>query len=219
MKSTLRPSLAILVAIAVALTLTWVGAADATRAAPTQASVHTATTSAPAARKIAKSPRGSLGSRIVGHTKSGRRVTGVFIPLHFSRKNGHVRVRGLVNGVVHRANGRVVTFSAIRTLRVKSISGTPISARPLAGRTAAAAAAPACNVLNLVLGPLDLDLLGLQVHLDRVVLNIVAQSGAGNLLGNLLCSVAGLLDGGLGGLLGQLSSLLNQILGALRLGV
>lgn len=217
MKPMLRPSLAILVALAVALTLTWVGAADATRSAASQTTVHTAKLSAPVARKIAKSPRGSLGSRVVGHTKSGRPVTGVFIPLHFSRKNGHVRVRGLINGVVHRANGRVVTFSAIRTLRVKSISGTPISTRPIAGRTAAAV--PACNVLNLVLGPLDLDLLGLQVHLDRVVLNIVAQSGAGNLLGNLLCAVAGLLDGGLGGLLGKLSNLLNQILGALRLGV
>jgi hypothetical protein len=71
-----------------------------------------------------------------------------------------------------------------------------------------------------VLGPLDLDLLGLQVHLDRIVLNIVAQSGAGNLLGNLLCAVTGLLDGGpLAGLLGQLNTLLNQILAALNLGL
>ena len=54
--------------------------------------------------------------------------------------------------------------------------------------------------------PLDLDLLGLQVHLDRVVLDIVAQTGAGNLLGNLLCAVTGLLDGGLNGVLGRLVS-------------
>ena len=38
-----------------------------------------------------------------------------------------------------------------------------------------------CDILNLVLGPLDLDLLGLEVHLNRVILNIVAVSGAGNL--------------------------------------
>ena len=72
-------------------------------------------------------------------------------------------------------------------------------------------------MLNLVLGPLDLNLLGLEVHLKQVVLDIVAQSGAGNLLGNLLCAVAGLLDGGLGGVLDQVAALLNQILGALRL--
>lgn len=215
MKASLRPSLAILVAIAVTLTLTWVGAADATRTASSSTAVHTAT--APAAKKIARSPRGSLGSRVVGETKSGRRVTGSFVPLHFSKKHGHVRVRGLINGVVHRANGRVVTFSAMRTIRVKSIAGTPITTRPAVGRTSAAAAS--CDILHLVLAPLDLDLLGLQVHLDRVVLNIVAQSGAGNLLGNLLCAVTGLLDGGLGGLLGRITNLLNQILGALRLGV
>ena len=82
--------------------------------------------------------------------------------------------------------------------------------------TSTQALAATCDILHLNLGPLDLDLLGLVVHLDKVVLDIVAQSGAGNLLGNLLCSVAGLLDGGLGGLLGQLSDLLNQILGILN---
>ena len=70
-----------------------------------------------------------------------------------------------------------------------------------------------------MLAPLDLDLLGLQVHLDRVVLNIVAASGAGNLLGNLLCAVTGLLDGGLNGVLGRLVRLLDRILAALRTGI
>jgi hypothetical protein len=70
-----------------------------------------------------------------------------------------------------------------------------------------------CEILSLVLGPLDLDLLGLQIHLDQVVLNIDAQSGPGNLLGNLLCAVAGLLDAG--GPLNQIVALLNQILAAL----
>ena len=52
------------------------------------------------------------------------------------------------------------------------------------------------------------------------MLDIVAATGAGNLLGNLLCSVTGLLDGGpLAGLLGQLNTLLNQILAALNLGL
>ena len=45
-----------------------------------------------------------------------------------------------------------------------------------------------------------------------VVLTIIAQSGVGQLLGNLLCAVAGLLDGGpLAGLLGRLQDLLNRI--------
>jgi hypothetical protein len=70
-----------------------------------------------------------------------------------------------------------------------------------------------CPILHLELGPLDLDLLGLQVHLDRVVLDITAVPGPGNLLGNLLCAIAGLLDGvDLGGVLGNL---LQQLIDAL----
>jgi hypothetical protein len=73
-----------------------------------------------------------------------------------------------------------------------------------------------CQVLDLVLGPLNLDLLGLVVHLDTVHLNITAVPGAGNLLGNLLCSVAGILDGtGTGSLLDVLNQILGQLLGGL----
>ena len=48
--------------------------------------------------------------------------------------------------------------------------------------------------MRLVLGPLDLNLLGLRIQLSRVVLNITAEPGPGNLLGNLLCAITGLLD-------------------------
>ena len=51
-----------------------------------------------------------------------------------------------------------------------------------------------CQILDLVLGPLNLDILGLVVFLDTVHLNITAVQGPGNLLGNLLCALAGLLD-------------------------
>jgi hypothetical protein len=74
-----------------------------------------------------------------------------------------------------------------------------------------------CQILSLTLGPLHLNLLGLVVDLNQVVLNITAVPGAGNLLGNLLCAVANLLNSGgpLSNLLNGLSGLLNQILGAL----
>jgi hypothetical protein len=70
-----------------------------------------------------------------------------------------------------------------------------------------------CQILHLVLGPLDLNVLGLMVHLDQVVLDITAQQGPGNLLGNLLCAVAGLLDSNAPG--GLLANLLNQLFGLL----
>lgn len=74
--------------------------------------------------------------------------------------------------------------------------------------------AATCPILHLMLGPLNLNLLGLTVHLNTVVLDINAQSGPGNLLGNLLCSVANLLNGtGLTSPLSpaQLTGLLNIV--------
>jgi len=45
-----------------------------------------------------------------------------------------------------------------------------------------------CPILDLTLGPLDLNLLGLLVHLDKVHLVITADS-TGGILGNLLCGL------------------------------
>jgi hypothetical protein len=47
------------------------------------------------------------------------------------------------------------------------------------------------------------------------VLDITAQQGPGNLLGNLLCGVANLLNGGQS--LTGLANLLNNLFGALRI--
>jgi len=185
-----------------------------------QAASATTTSRPPAApgateRTVASTSQGDLHSRIVGTTANGRKVTGSFVPLQFVRHHGKVYARGLIQGVVHERNGDRTTFAKLKTIRVTSFNG--------AAGTGTTAARATCDILHLVLAPLDLNLLGLKVHLDRVVLDIVAESGAGNLLGNLLCAVTGLLDGGLlggllGGQLGSLTTLLNRILGLLRLG-
>ena len=69
-----------------------------------------------------------------------------------------------------------------------------------------------CDILFLDLGPIFLDLLGLQLDLSPIELDLDAVSGQGNLLGNLLCAVTGLLDGGpLAGIL-ELIDNINRIL-------
>ena len=83
---------------------------------------------------------------------------------------------------------------------------------PLFGEHATPRAA--CPILNLDVGPLDLNLLGLIVQLDNcdegpVEVDITAVPGPGNLLGNLLCGIAGVLDGGLN--LGQLNRLIRNV--------
>jgi hypothetical protein len=53
----------------------------------------------------------------------------------------------------------------------------------------------ACPILDLRLGPIDLNLLGLRVQTSPICLQVTAYEGGG-LLGDLLCSVANLLQGG-----------------------
>jgi hypothetical protein len=69
-----------------------------------------------------------------------------------------------------------------------------------------------CEILNLVLGPLDLNLLGLRLQTNRIRVRLTADS-QGGLLGSLLCGLAGPIAGGP---LGQLVTILNQILGILQ---
>lgn len=118
----------------------------------------------------------------------------------FAVRNGHLVARVTVNGTVSTAAG---------TRSVGTVAAT-----------APATVTGTCSVLNLVLGPLHLNLLGLVVDLNQVTLNITAQQGPGLLLGNLVCAIANLLNGGgppnvLAGLLNSLISLIEKVLGSL----
>jgi hypothetical protein len=145
-----------------------------------------------AAKKPATSP---VTVPIVGTVDGGGTVAGAFEITRFAAQNGQIVALGTFTGTVTDAAGVPTVGTQSLALPV-AITGT-------------------CDILHLTLGPLDLDLLGLQVHLDEVVLDIVAQSGPGNLLGNLLCAIVGLLDPGPGPLAG-IVALLNQILAILR---
>jgi hypothetical protein len=130
----------------------------------------------------------------------------------FKKGHGVVTALGNFTGTV---GGQTVSTPG-------SIPVTAVNGNPLSGVGAAAAAqqqAATCSVLDLTLGPLHLDQLGPVVDLNQMHLQITAAQGSGNLLGNLLCSVAGLLDntpgGGIQSLLTQITNLLNQILGQL----
>lgn len=121
----------------------------------------------------------------------GSTFAGTFQLQKFAATQTGVVANGILTGVITAANG--TTTSIVQTVSMPVQVGTTT-----------------CQILHLDLGPLSLNLLGLQVNLSEVVLDITAQPGSGNLLGNLLCSVAGLLDNPSG-----LANLLNQILGIL----
>jgi len=109
-----------------------------------------------------------------------------------------------INEIVNRA-GQLVALG--------TLGGTPFEL-PIT-LTGTPGQAGECDVLHLALGPIHLDLLGLNVDTSAICLDITGEDGPGNLLGNLVCDVAGLLDGGspLGGILGGLSGAnLNTLL-------
>ncbi|WP_458108256.1 ABC transporter substrate-binding protein [Arthrobacter sp. R3-55] len=133
-------------------------------------------------------------SAVINETVPGvGTFVGSFTPTEFGTSDGALTVTGLLQGTFTSVAG-VVT--AVNETVTTTVTG--------------AATQAACQILNLDLGPLDLNILGLRVQLNQVQLDITAVPGPGNLLGNLLCAVAGLLDGsGLSGL----ANLLNRLLG------
>jgi hypothetical protein len=196
-----------LIAVVLALSMTLFGAA-----------VGSASAAVAPGRIHAKAKHVKITAPVRGHTEGGRAVRAVFIPKSFSHSGGVLKARGVLKGRIVRPGPDLKFRKRGVVMEVTSVDGHKAAAP--SARAAAFPPTPpagACNVLNLVLAPLDLNILGLEVHLNQVVLNIVAQSGAGQLLGNLLCFVAGLLDGGtpLSDLLARVTTLLNRILGAL----
>lgn len=146
----------------------------------------------------------SLAIPVSGTSTSGVATVGTFHLQRFAAQDGKlVGIGTLVATVTDSSGPRNIVVGGL---------AIPVEASTIPAASAQAISVQAvCDILHLTLGPLDLNLLGLVVHLDRVVLDITAESGAGNLLGNLLCAVAGLLDPGPGPL-GQIVGLLNQIL-------
>jgi hypothetical protein len=149
-----------------------------------------------------------IGTPSVVGTQGG--FVGTLQIQRFATQDNKLVAVGLLTGMVTQVVNGVTTNTAIvRTVTIPAaVNGS--TAQAATSPTPGVAIAATCDILNLVLGPLHLDLLGLVVDLNQVVLNITAESGAGNLLGNLLCSVTGLLDSP-----GGLARLLNQILAIL----
>ena len=192
-------------------------AATAAMATGLSAGVASAATAHAASSAIAAAPAAApvnITDTVTGtFTNAAGQGTfaGTFAPKKFSVANGVLEATGLLKGTMTDANGtKLGTVSQTVTMPVNTGATTG------GAKANATNAVLACQVLDLVLGPLNLNLLGLVVTLNQVHLNITAVPGAGNLLGNLLCAVAGLLNGGgLSGVLGQIASLLNQILALL----
>jgi len=137
-------------------------------------------------------------------------TTGILQSVAGGTFNGVLNITSfqVVDGVINAVG--TITGTLTRGALTRTITNVPISI-PLTGITGT------CTVLSLHTGTINLNVLGLNVHLAPIDLVITANPAQG-LLGQLLCSLAGLLSGSgpLAGLLGQVTTLLNGILGALN---
>jgi hypothetical protein len=98
---------------------------------------------------------------------------------------GQLVAEGLLRGTATMADGSV---REIRFQRFQNVGLTPSPGAAVEGEE------QRCRILLLDIRPIFLDLLGLEVSLSRVTLDITAVRGESRLLGNLLCAIAGLLD-------------------------
>lgn len=139
--------------------------------------------------------------------KTGKQFNGTYGIYKFVVKDGKVWSVGTLKGKLKGKNVR---------------RGNVMMPASLTGDSTGASAAQSgsCTVLHLVLGPVNLNLLGLKVTLgggtqanQPIVLDITAQQGGG-LLGDLLCNLTNLLNQG--GLLGQLQTQLQQLASTLN---
>jgi hypothetical protein len=153
-----------------------------------------ATTTSPLAKTVA----------VTGATQSGKKLkNGTFTIDRFAKKNGKLYAIGTLKGRISgRSFSRHVRMPASRP----TVAGATTSQLPNLPN--------ACQILNLTLGPINLNLLGLVVRTNRINVRIDAVPGAGNLLGNLLCAVTGLLDPHAlaNTTLGQLAQILHSLL-------
>lgn len=154
----------------------------------------------------AKKPRAPL---VVPLTGTGGTFNGTFSITRFEAQDGVIYAVGMIAGVVTGVGSVVHGPIALET----TITGGTLPAST-GGITPQQVS---CEVLHLVVGGVTVNLLGLDVALSPVTLDIVGGTGP---LGELICQIVALLDNVVAvvGLLNQLLGLLLDLLGGLTPG-
>jgi hypothetical protein len=172
-----------------------------------------------------------------GTIARGGEFTGTITINRFEQRDNHIVAIGLVTGVLRRGGrtlvsvvvGEVTWPVALRAGGQLLVSGTarqpgtpmqiawspdvrsPFRVLPVQAQT--------CQVVDLALGPVNVDVLGFQIALSPVTFNLSGVSGTP--LGDLVCAVSNLLGNvaGLVNLLNSVLGLLTGLLGGLTVGL
>lgn len=140
--------------------------------------------------------------------------TGTVSDLAFSEDDG-VLLDGVLNGIIDTGGDPVrvvdqplagpVTPSVVGSIPSQQFVDNPTQPEPDPDK---------CDVLYLDIQPITLNLLGLEVLTSRITVDVNAVPGEGNLAGNLVCALAGLLDG-TPDAIAEITDQLNQVVGEL----
>src|SRR5258708_8652840 len=144
---------------------------------------------------ISGPPHGASLAIPVTGSGTGGTLNGIFTFTGFALQNGQLVANGILAGTL--TNGAGAVTSILQTVTA-TITSTATSS---------------CTILHLVLGPINLNVLGLTVTTNQIVLDISAIPGPGNLLGTLLCSIANLLNNPNQTLVGLLNNLITVLQG------
>ena len=142
---------------------------------------------------------------LTGTVVSGGTFTGSFSISRFENRGGTIHAVGMVSGVVIGPNARSGISGPL------ALPVTVTSDQPLAARSALVVAQAVPCEIHLSFGGLTLNLLGVDVTLSPVMIDLVAGSGP---LGNLVGQICTLLNT-VGDVVGLVTNLLNTLLGLL----
>src|SRR4051794_4780062 len=150
-------------------------------------------------------------------TKGNKQFSGTYTIERFIAKGGKLYSVGTVKG---KLGNKKVTKENVQAPATVANASAPAAGQAQASQVPPLPLPPlppgnACSILSLDLGPINLNLLGLVVRTNQIQLRIDAVQGPGNLLGNLLCGITGILNpaGALANTpLGQLAQILNALL-------
>ena len=159
-----------------------------------------------------------------GKAFKGKQFTGTYTIDKFVSKGGKLYSVGTLKG---KAGSKKINKSGVRLPAAvannaaagsSQAQASQVPVPPLPLPLPPLPAGNACSILSLNLGPINLNVLGLVIRTNEIQLRIDAVQGPGNLLGNLLCGITGLLNPATGGTgvantpLGQLTQILNALL-------
>ena len=127
--------------------------------------------------------------RVQGTLGNGGTFTGflTITELRLNRNHTRLLASGVLSGVA-RFNGQARQVSQESTNQAITLSDGTV-------RTQTHEELGYCQILYLEIGPINLELLGVVVIIPNpIIIDVRAYPGPGNLLGNLLCVLAHLLD-------------------------